>query len=136
MALLYKNQGDGAFYRTMVSGGTPERVRAAMGEQDFLTPSPDGQGLAFTQCADNTPECALYVMDVAGHNERKVASLPNAMAAQQLGSFVWAPDGQAILVASGGAFEENIITLRDGHVTASIAYGAYPSWIVTEVMIQ
>ena len=134
-ALLYKNQGDGIFYRIVVAGGMPERVRAAIGEQDFLTPSPDGKGLAFTQCADNVPECALYVMDATGRNERKIAPLPSAMAAQQLGSLVWAPDGQAILIASGGAFEQNIVSLRDGHATASVAYGAYPSWIAAEVRI-
>lgn len=131
-ALLYKNQGDGAFYRIAVPGGMPERVRAATGEQDFLTPSPDGSALAFYGRTGNDPTYALYVMDAAGHNERKVMSL-DATAPQQLGSLAWSPNGGAILVASGGAFEQEIISLKDGRATAVVAVGAYPSWIATEV---
>ncbi len=134
-ALLYKDQGDGAFYRIPLTGGMPERVRAATGEQDFLTPSPDGSALAFYQRAGTDPTYALYVMDAAGHNERKVTPL-DATAPQQLGSLAWAPNGNAILVASGGAFEQEIISLKDGRATAVVAVGAYPSWIATEVQAK
>jgi len=72
-------------------------------------------------------------MDAAGHNERKVTPL-DATAPQQLGSLAWAPNGGAILVASGGAFEQAIISLKDGRATAVVAVGAYPSWIATEVL--
>lgn len=132
-SLLYKNVGDGTFYRVPLAGGAPERVRASMGQQYDLTPSPDGTFLAFTARAEVEREFALYVMDASGRNERKVANLLAVTASEQLGSLAWSPDGRAILVASGGSFAQEIYDLRTGKPTATVAYGAWPSWVAAEI---
>ncbi len=131
--VLYKNTGDGAFYRVKI-GGMPERVRpAATGEQFDPTPSPDGTALAWTQRDTGTEEFALYVGDANGGNARKIAPLVAVTAAQQLGGIAWSPDTVSILVASGGAFQLEAFLLKTGRPTATLAYGAWPSWVAAEV---
>lgn len=132
-SLLYKNTGDGAFYRVPLTGGGPERVRATTGEQYDLTPSPDGMALAFTGRAEGEREFALYVADANGRNERKVATLPAVTAPEQLGALAWSPDSRAVLVASGGAFGQEVYNLRTGRSTAVLTYGAWPSWVNAEI---
>jgi len=132
-SLLYKNTGDGAFYRVPLAGGPPERVRAAMGEQFDLTPSPDGTALAFTARAEGEREFALYVADAGGRNERKVATLPAVTASEQLGALAWSPDSRTVLVASGGSFGQEVYDLRTGRSAAVLTYGAWPSWVAAEI---
>ncbi|MEO8715282.1 MAG: hypothetical protein ABI369_09740, partial [Acetobacteraceae bacterium] len=132
-ALYYKNQGDGAFYRVPAAGGAPTRIHAANGQQYDLTPSPDGKSLAFTQRAPDDQEFALTTMNVDGTNERRVATLPTITAPEQLGGLAWSPFDNAILVASGGSFREEVYDLKTARPTTAVAYGAWPSWIAAEI---
>ncbi len=136
MAIYYKNQGDGAFYRVPALGGVPVRVHAPNGQQYDLAPAPDGKTLAFTQRAPNEQEFALYTVNPDGSNERRIATLPTITAAEQLGGLAWSPEGAAILVSSGGSFRQEVYDLKMTRPTSSaIAYGAWPSWIAAEVTI-
>jgi dipeptidyl aminopeptidase/acylaminoacyl peptidase len=132
-AIYYKNQGDGAFYRIPTAGGAPTRIRAPTGDQYDLTPSPDGKSLAFTQRGPGEQEFALATMNADGTNERRVATLPTITAPEQLGGLAWSPLGNAILVASGGSFREEVYDLKTARPTAAVAYGAWPSWIAPEI---
>jgi dipeptidyl aminopeptidase/acylaminoacyl peptidase len=133
-ALYFKNQGDGAFYRIPVAGGTPVRIHAASGEQYDLAPSPDGTSLAFTQIGPNEQEFSLYTMNADGSNERRVATLPTITAAEQLGGLAWSPTGTAVLVSSGGSFREEVYDLKSARPsTTAVAYGAWPSWVAAEI---
>lgn len=132
-AIYYKNQGDGAFYRVPVAGGVPTRIHAANSEQYDLTPSPDGRSLAFTQRGPDDQEFALFTMKADGTNERRVATLPTITAPEQLGGLAWSPLGNAILVASGGSFREEVYDLKTAHPSATVAYGAWPSWVAVEI---
>lgn len=133
--IFYKNQGDGAFYRVAAAGGAPTRIRAPSGEQYDLAPSPDGSALAFTQRATGEQEFSLSVMKPDGSNERRVAMLPTITAAQQLGGLAWSPNGTAILVSSGSSFRQEVYDLKTGRPTTAVAYGAWPSWIATEISV-
>lgn len=132
-ALLYKNGADGGFYRIPVGGGAPERIHATNGQQYDLAVSPDGKMLAFTQKRADDNEFGVYVMDASGANERKIAPLPSVTAPQQLGALAWAPNGASVLVASGGAFQQEVFDLKTGKASAPVAYGAWPSWIAAEI---
>ncbi|MHB8647254.1 MAG: TolB family protein [Thermomicrobiales bacterium] len=131
--IYYKNQGDGAFYRIPAAGGVPTRIHAPNGQQYDLAPAPDGTSLAFTQRAPGDQEFALYMMNPDGTNARRVAPLPTITAPEQLGGLAWSPLGNAILVASGGAFREEVYDLRTARPTTAVAYGAWPSWIAAEI---
>jgi len=133
-AIYYKNQGDGAFYRIPAAGGTPTRIRAANGQQYDLTPSPDGKSLAFTARAPDDQEFGLYTANTDGTNARRVATLPTITAPEQLGGLAWSPLGDAILVASGGSFREEVYDLKTARPTTAVAYGAWPSWIASEIL--
>ena len=133
-AIYYKNQGDGAFYRAPVTGGAPTRIRAANGMQYDLTPSPDGRSLAFTERGPDEQEFALSTMNADGTNARRVATLPTITAAEQLGGIAWSPLGNAILVASGGSFREEVYDLKTARPTTAVAYGAWPSWVAAEII--
>lgn len=132
-AIYYKNQGDGAFYRVPVAGGAPSRIRTSNGDQYDLTPAPDGKALAFTQRGPGEQEFALTTMNTDGTNERRVAILPTITAPEQLGGLAWSPTGDAILVASGGSFREEVYDLKIAHPTTAVAYGAWPSWVAAEI---
>jgi len=134
-AIYYKNQGDGAFYRAPVAGGAPTRIRAASGEQYDLTASPDGKMLAFTERGPDEQEFALSTMNADGTNARRVATLPTITAAEQLGGIAWSPLGNAILVASGGSFREEVYDLKTARPTTAVAYGAWPSWVAAEIVV-
>ncbi len=131
--ILYKNQGDGAFYRVPAAGGAPTRIHAANGTQFDIAASPDGALLAFVQRRPQETDYALFVMDPSGANERLVAVLPSISAAEQLGGIAWAPDSRSVLVANGGSFREEVYDLRTGRATAAVAYGVWPSWIAAEI---
>ena len=103
------------------------------GEQYDPTPSPDGMALAFTARAEGEREFTLYVADANGRNERKVATLATVTAPEQLGALAWSPDSRAVLVASGGAFGQEVYDLRTGRSTAVLTYGAWPSWVAAEI---
>ncbi|GEM_PF-5472352 len=133
-AIYYKNQGDGAFYRVPAAGGAPTRIHAPNGQQYDLAPSPDGKSLAFTQRAPDDQEFALYTINADGTNERRVATLPTITAPEQLGGLAWSPLGNAILVASGGSFREEVYDLATARPTTAVAYGAWPSWIAAEII--
>ncbi len=133
-AVYYKNQGDGAFYRAPLTGGAPTRIRAATGMQYDLTPSPDGKSLAFTARGPDDQEFALSTMNADGTNERRVATLPTITAPEQLGGIAWSPLGNAILVASGGSFREEVYDLKTARPTTAVAYGAWPSWVAAEII--
>jgi Tol biopolymer transport system component len=133
MSILYKNQGDGAFYRAPAVGGAPTRIHTTDGEQYDLAASPDGKQLAFTQRRPQEADFGLYVMNPDGSNERLIAVLPAVTAAEQLGGLAWAPSSAAVLTSSGSAFRDEIYDLRTGLPTNAVAYGAWPSWIAAEV---
>jgi len=132
-AIYYKNQGDGAFYRAPMAGGAPTRIHVPDGEQYDLTPSPDGKTLAFTQRGPGEQEFALSTMNADGTNERRIATLPTITAPEQLGGLAWSPLGNAILVASGGSFREEVYDLKTARPTTAGAYGAWPSWVAAEI---
>lgn len=133
MAILYKNQGDGAFYRAPAAGGPPTRLHPTDGEQYDLSASPDGKLLAFTQRRPQETDFGLYVMNPDGSNERLIAVLPDITAAEQLAGLAWAPNSSAVLTASGGAFRQEVYDLKTGRATAAVAYGAWPSWVSAEI---
>jgi hypothetical protein len=132
-AILYKDQGDGAFYRIPAAGGAPTRIHSTDGEQYDLAASPDGKLLAFTQRRPRDAEFGLYVMNPDGSNERLIAILPEVTAAQQLGGLAWAPNSGAVLTATGGAFRQEVYDIKTGASTTAVAYGVWPSWAATEI---
>jgi dipeptidyl aminopeptidase/acylaminoacyl peptidase len=132
-AILYKNQGDGAFYRAPVAGGPPSRIHTTDGEQYDLAASPDGTLLAFTQRRPQETDFGLYVMNPDGSNERLIAVLPTITAAQQLGGLAWAPNSAAVLTATGGSFRQEVFDLKTGRATSAVAYGVWPSWTAAEI---
>ncbi|MCA1725325.1 MAG: hypothetical protein LC748_13960, partial [Thermomicrobia bacterium] len=87
----------------------------------------------FTQRAPDDQEFALTTMNADGTNERRIATLPTITAPEQLGGLAWSPLGNAILVASGGAFREEVYDLKTARPTTAVAYGAWPSWIAAEI---
>jgi len=67
------------------------------------------------------------------HERASVATLPTITAPEQLGGLAWSPLGNAILVASGGSFREEVYDLKTAHPSATVAYGAWPSWVAVEI---
>jgi len=108
---------NGALYRSSILGGVPEKLREIVNTQIAIAPG--GKQFAYVRSDSKENRSSLLVADLAGANEREIASRPSDQSFEwQTPS--WSPDGKLISVAAAAGapkgLELFVVTVEDGAV--------------------
>jgi eukaryotic-like serine/threonine-protein kinase len=106
------NSSKPSLYRVSVTGGTPEKLRAAVPERFAL--SPDGKSIAYLSSDPEEERDTLFVDSVKGSNKKVIAKLPQG--ANYFGP-AWSPDARLLAIAEdvpGDALLSHILVVSLG----------------------